>query len=234
MIEKAGNSSRLFLLFSRNHFRALILRFSLVVFISCCFFMADSDYLIAGLGNPGDKYEDTRHNIGFMALDRFGSSVDCTPAKVKFDGIFSRQRLFDKQVVLVKPETFMNRSGQCVGGLVNFFKIPRSNILILHDDLDLSFARVKVVARGGAGGHNGIRSLIQHLGSQEFARVKIGIGRPPRNENGQGIPVESYVLSRFNREEEQKFDALFDITNQAVELFLTQGIDVCMNRINRK
>jgi PTH1 family peptidyl-tRNA hydrolase len=196
--------------------------------------MADSDFLIAGLGNPGAKYAATRHNIGFMALDRLGSAVDCSPTQVKFDGIFCRQRLFDKQVVLVKPETFMNRSGQCIGGFVNFFKIPKSNILILHDDLDLSPGRVKVVARGGAGGHNGIRSLVQHLGSQDFARVKVGIGRPERNENGQGIPVENYVLSKFNREEEQAFDALFEITNLAVELFLTQGIDTCMNQINRK
>jgi len=195
--------------------------------------MSESDFLIAGLGNPGTKYEHTRHNIGFMTLDHFGSSVDCEPVLEKFDGKYCRQHLHGNQIVLVRPETFMNRSGQCVAGFVRFFKIPLSNILILHDDLDLTPGRVKVVARGGAGGHNGIRSLVQHLGSNDFARVKIGIGRPDRNDNGQGVPVEHYVLSRFSTEEEKGFDALFDKTDQAINLFLTEGIDACMNRINR-
>jgi len=195
--------------------------------------MSDSDFLIAGLGNPGAKYENTRHNIGFMALDHFASSVNCLPVQEKFDGKYCRQRFHDRQVLLVRPETFMNRSGQCVVRFVHFFKIPLSNILILHDDLDLTPGRVKAVARGGAGGHNGIRSLVQHFGCNDFARVKIGIGRPDRNDSGQGVPVERYVLSRFFPEEEKGFDALFDKTDLAIDLFLKEGIAACMNQINR-
>ncbi|HEB70563.1 MAG TPA: aminoacyl-tRNA hydrolase [Desulfobulbus sp.] len=197
--------------------------------------MAQSDFLIAGLGNPGTKYKSTRHNAGFMALDHFAASAACgLPRSVKFEGRYLRQRLYGQQVLLVKPETYMNRSGQCIGAMIRFFKIPLSNVLILHDDLDLPFGKVKVVARGGAGGHNGIRSIIQQCGSDDFARVKIGIDRPPKAINGHGITVERYVLAQFSREEASSLDRVFATTDQAVELFLTSGIDTCMNRINGK
>lgn len=196
--------------------------------------MADSDFLVAGLGNPGLKYEHTRHNVGFMALDHFASSVKCQPTGVKCKGCYCRQLLFDKPVILVRPETFMNHSGQCISCFVRFFKVPLSNILVLHDDLDLPAGKVKVVARGGGGGHNGIRSIIQHLGSNEFARIKIGIGRPPSEGNGAGIPVERYVLARFSAEEEKGLDPVLKKTTRAIELFLTQSVDSCMNQINGK
>lgn len=160
--------------------------------------VAESDFIIAGLGNPGPQYEGTRHNAGFMALDHFASSVGCLPASVKCEGRYCRQRLYGKSVILVKPETFMNRSGRSISCFARYFKVPLSNILILHDDLDLSPGRVKVVARGGAGGHNGIRSLVQHFAGSDFARVKIGIGRPERDDAGRGIPVERFVLSDFS------------------------------------
>ncbi len=196
--------------------------------------MAASDFIIAGLGNPGQKYEYTRHNAGFMAIDHFASAVDCLPVSMKCEGLYCRQGLYGKKVILAKPETFMNRSGRGISCLARYFKVPLTNILILHDDLDLSAGKVKVVARGGAGGHNGIRSLVQHLGSSDFSRVKIGIGRPERNDNGQGIPVERYVLSRFSDEESKGLHGVFEVTDQAIELFLTKGIDYCMNRINGK
>ena len=197
--------------------------------------MAQSNFLIAGLGNPGTKYESTRHNAGFLALDHFVTSVGCDPPQsVKYEGRYCRQRLYGQQVVLVKPDTYMNHSGRCVAAMIRFFKIPLSNVLILHDDLDLPFGKIKVVARGGAGGHNGIRSIFQHCGAGDFARVKIGIGRPPRENNGSGIPVESYVLAKFSREEAAALDGIFDTTDQAIELFLSKGIDGCMNRINSK
>ncbi len=197
--------------------------------------MAQSDFLIVGLGNPGTKYEFTRHNAGFLALEHFASSGAYDPPKiVKFEGRYCRQRLYGQQVVLVEPDTFMNRSGKCVAAMIRFFKIPMNNVLILHDDLDLPFGKIKVVARGGAGGHNGIRSLIQHCGTTDFARVKIGIGRPPKVNDGRGIPVERYVLAKFSREESASLDRIFDITDRAVELFLSKGIDGCMNQINGK
>lgn len=197
--------------------------------------MAPSDFLIAGLGNPGPKYEATRHNAGFLALDHFASHAGVEQGRnVKYEGRYCRQRIYGKQVLLVKPETYMNRSGRCVAAMLRFFKIPLEHVLILHDDLDLSPGKVKVVARGGAGGHNGIRSIIQHCGSSDFARVKIGIGRPPRDDQGHGIPVEQYVLSRFSTEEAALLGHVFDTTSSAVELFLTQGVDACMNRINKR
>ncbi len=197
--------------------------------------MAPSDFLIAGLGNPGSKYEATRHNAGFMALDHFAASAGCAlPKSKKYEGRYCRQRLYGQQVVLVKPDTYMNLSGRCVAAMIRFFKIPLNNILILHDDLDLPFGKIKVVAAGGAGGHNGIRSIIQHCGVRDFARVKIGIGRPPRESEGRGIPVECYVLAQFSREEAASLDPVFETTDQAIELFLTMGIDACMNRINGK
>jgi PTH1 family peptidyl-tRNA hydrolase len=195
--------------------------------------MAESNYLIVGLGNPETQYEGTRHNVGFMALDHFALRMDCLSFNTKFEGKYCRKRLFGNPALLVKPMTYMNRSGRCVAAFVRFFKIPVTNILILHDDLDLSLGRVKVVARGGSGGHNGIRSLTRHLGSNDFARVKIGIGRPARDEQGRGVPVDRYVLSRFSLEETKIITGLFDKTDQAIELFLSNDIDTCMNKINR-
>ncbi|HHD62854.1 MAG TPA: aminoacyl-tRNA hydrolase [Desulfobulbaceae bacterium] len=195
--------------------------------------MAESNYLIVGLGNPEPQYEGTRHNVGFLALDHFASRMDCLPLNTKFEGRYCRKRLFGRPAFLVKPMTYMNRSGRCVAAFVRFFKIPLSNILILHDDLDLSLGRVKIVARGGSGGHNGIRSLAQHLGNSNFARIKIGIGRPARDEKGRGVPVDRYVLARFTLEETKILSGLFGKTDQAIELFLSKDIDTCMNKINR-
>lgn len=194
--------------------------------------MAENDFLIVGLGNPGKKYAGSRHNSGFIAIEHFATSSNCQNTQIKFDGEYCRQRLFDLQVCLVRPMTYMNKSGTCVAAFVRFFKIPLENILIVHDDLDLPLGRVKVVAGGGAGGHNGVRSIIKDLGTKEFARLKIGISRPPRDENGHGIPVDRYVLADFSREEKEVLAILLPKIDEAITLFLQNGIDYCMNRIN--
>ncbi len=194
--------------------------------------MNGNDYLIVGLGNPGEKYAKTRHNAGFIAIDRFSVVSNCLSWQMKFSGEYCRQQLSNLRVSLVKPMTYMNKSGSCVAAFVRFFKIPLKNILIVHDDLDLPLGRVKLVAGGGAGGHNGIRSLIKELGTNEFARLKIGIGRPHRDENGHGIPVDRYVLSQFSREEKEVFQSLLPKIDQAITLFLQDGIDQCMNQTN--
>ena len=196
--------------------------------------MAPSPYLLVGLGNPGPKYDHTRHNIGFMALEHFADSLGNTTWQEKFNGRYCRCRLKGHPVVLGEPLTFMNRSGKFVAPLARYFKIPLDRILVLHDDLDLGFGRIKVVAKGGSGGHNGIRSLIEEFGSKDFARVKIGIGRPQKNDQGYAIPIEHYVLSRFTEEEEEMLETLFARTDRAQELFITEGIAACMNAINRK
>ncbi len=196
--------------------------------------MAESDFLIAGLGNPGSEYRLTRHNIGFMAVDHFAETNRWPIDSPKFDGIYCRQRSGGKQVVLLKPETYMNRSGYCVASFVNFFKIPLANILIIHDDLDLVPGRVKVVAKGGSGGHNGIRSITEQLGSGDFCRVKTGIGRPGIAGHSDAIPVSNFVLSKLTVEERSDFEDVFLLTDQAIELFISQGISRCMNEVNSR
>ena len=186
-----------------------------------------SGYLIVGLGNPGAKYELTRHNAGFLALDYFADQHGYSLNSNKWQGIYGSERQGAHRLLLVKPQTFMNASGECVARFVDFHRIEVQNILVLHDDLDLSPGRIKVVAKGGAGGHNGIRSLIQHLGS-EFARLKIGIGRP----EGGRQPVDRYVLSGFNDQELALFNERLLRIDEAISLFIEQGLDMCMNKTN--
>ena len=196
--------------------------------------MAEPEYLVVGLGNPETKYANTRHNVGFMALDHFAAGTHCLNFTNKFSGKYCRNRLFGNEVLFVKPMTYMNRSGQCVAAFAGFFNISPANILVLHDDLDLALGRIKVVARGGSGGHKGIRSLAGNLAGSDFPRVKIGIGRPERDAKGRGIPVDRYVLARFSFDEEKIISGLFETTDKAIELFLDKGIEACMNKINRR
>ena len=194
--------------------------------------MATRGHLIVGLGNPGSKYELTRHNAGFLALDYFADEHGCTISREKWQGEYCRERLLGSSVLLVKPQTYMNKSGDSVSRFVSFYSLDPEDILVVHDDLDLEAGRIKVAAGGGAGGHNGIRSLINHLGTPDFARLKIGIGRPERNEQGQGIPVDRYVLAGFSDQSLDVFNKQLPVINEAIELFVEQGVDRCMNRIN--
>ncbi len=193
---------------------------------------ADALCLIAGLGNPGPQYELTRHNAGFLAVDYFADQQGWSLTAEKWQGLHGGGLLAGQRVLLLKPQTFMNRSGECVGRFAAFHRLSLERILIIHDDLDLPPGKIKVAAKGGAGGHNGIRSLIQHLGGQDFVRLKIGIGRPPRNEQGQGMPVERYVLSAFSEEELRLFNSRLPLVQEAVELFISHGAAQCMNQIN--
>lgn len=193
---------------------------------------ADALYLIAGLGNPGPQYELTRHNAGFLAVDYFADQQGWSLPAEKWQGRHGGGLLAGQRVILLKPQTFMNRSGECVSRFAAFHRISSERILILHDDLDLPPGKIKVAAKGGAGGHNGIRSMIQHLSGQDFARLKIGIGRPPRNEQGQGMPVERYVLSAFSSEELTLFNSRLPLIEEAVKLFISHGAAQCMNQIN--
>lgn len=194
--------------------------------------MVDSRYLIVGLGNPGRKYELTRHNAGFLALDYFADQQNFTLGQMKWQAEFCRVRYGNFSLFLVKPQTYMNKSGEAVARFADFYKILPERILILHDDLDMQAGKIKVVTRGGAGGHNGIRSIISHLKTSSFARLKIGIGRPSQNEKGQGIPVDRYVLSSFNDSELSVLNKKLPLVDEAVKLFVTRGPAVCMNRIN--
>jgi PTH1 family peptidyl-tRNA hydrolase len=196
--------------------------------------MENPPVLLIGLGNPGKKYNRTRHNVGFMALDHFVQSNGPVSWQEKFSGRYCRCRLHSRVVLCGEPLTFMNRSGRFVAPLARFYKIPLSHILVLHDDLDLDFGRIKAVARGGSGGHNGIRSLIAELGGSDFARIKIGIGRPVQNEQGYAVPIDHFVLSPFTGEEEKQLGDIFDRIDLALNLFVQEGIAACMNFANRK
>ncbi len=196
--------------------------------------MAGPEYLIVGLGNPGPKYELTRHNAGFLALDFFADQHGLAMNAGKWQAAYCRELFEGVRIILAKPQTFMNKSGESVIRFADFYKIKPSHILVVHDDLDLPSGRIKVVARGGAGGHNGIRSIISHLGTPEFARLKIGIGRPERNEQGQGISIDRYVLSAFANPELDAFNDLLPAIDDAITLFIAEGIDACMNQANRR
>ncbi len=194
--------------------------------------MADSRFLVAGLGNPGPEYHLTRHNIGFLFLDHLAEVHGWRIDTAKMQGLYCQGRAHGCQIFYVKPQTYMNRSGECVRGFVDYFKIPLEHILVLHDDIDLAAGRIKMVNGGGAGGHNGIRSIARHLGAPAFARMKIGVGRPPVHSEGQGPTVEQYVLSRMAEDEWQQFRQRMELAEEAEALFLHQGIQACMNGIN--
>lgn len=194
--------------------------------------MAESRFLLAGLGNPGREYHLTRHNIGFLFIDdlaaRYGHQIDTA----KMQGHYCQGRALGAQLFLLKPQTYMNRSGECIRSFLDYFKIPLEHLLVLHDDIDLQVGRIKLVSKGGAGGHNGIRSIIQHVGSQNFSRLKIGVGRPLRDADGRGQPVEQFVLSRMDHEEQGIFAQRQAVIQEAVTLFVQEGIQVAMNTIN--
>ena len=187
--------------------------------------------LIVGLGNPGREYASNRHNVGFMTADRWAAAHTITFSKIQHHAIIAMGRCTvggsDRRVMVAKPQTFMNESGRAVGALLRFYKIPVAQLLVIFDELDLPFGTIRLRAAGGAGGHNGMRSIIQHLGGNQFARLRIGIGRPP----GRMDPA-AFVLQDFKRDEAAELGALLDRAGQAIDTFLTAGITAAMNQFN--
>ena len=184
------------------------------------------DLLVAGLGNPGREYERTRHNLGWLVLDelarRHGGSW-----RTKFSGSFGEVRLGDLRLGLLKPETYMNESGRAVGEAAPFYKVEPEGLLVVHDDVDLEPGRLQARAGGGLAGHNGLRSLAQHLGSQEFDRLRIGVGRPGR---GDPRSVSDWVLSGFAPEDD--VEGLIAKAADAVETIAAEGLDTAQTHFN--
>ena len=184
------------------------------------------DLLVAGLGNPGREYERTRHNAGWMVIDelarRHGGSF-----RSKFDGQLAEVRLGELRLALLKPQTYMNVSGKSISGARRFFKVEPDALLIVHDDVDLEPARLQVRDGGGLAGHNGLRSIAGALGTQDFLRLRVGVGRPGR---GDRRPVADYVLSPFDPDED--VDALISRAADAVETIATDGIEAAQQRFN--
>lgn len=171
--------------------------------------MGANTYCIIGLGNPGKRYEATRHNVGFMFLDSLARDerADFTPSK--WECRILRIPLWGHPLLLLKPETYMNRSGRSVAGLTRYYNIPPTRICVIHDDIDMNLGRIKLVEGGGSGGHNGIRSIVQALGTPEFSRIKIGIGRPGNGHAHPEMPVDRFVLADFTPAEKVLIRARF-------------------------
>ena len=184
--------------------------------------------LIIGLGNPGRKYARNRHNIGFMALDRLARRHGLAFTRQKGKAKITNGAIGGQRVILAKPQTYMNLSGQSVAALAKFFKIPAEQIMVIHDDLDLAPASLRLRPGGSSGGHRGLKSIIENLGSQDFARTRIGIGRPTH-----GDPVD-YVLKNFTADEWIDMDRTLDRAIEAIEHWLAHGIDSTMNIFNQQ
>lgn len=184
-------------------------------------------YMIVGLGNPGSKYAHTRHNIGFMCVDALAKKFSIVLDSVKFQAKFGEGIIAGKRVLLVKPQTYMNVSGVAVRGLSSFYKIEPAQILVIYDDLDMPLGTLRIRAKGGAGGQKGVRSTIDHLGTEEFPRVRFGIGRPPGK-----MDAAAYVLQEFIKDEAILAQETLDRVIKAVEIWLTEGVEMAMNRQN--
>ena len=189
--------------------------------------MQEDTALIVGLGNRGREYAHNRHNVGFMIVERWAAAHTLTFDKLQHHAIIALGRSGEQRVIAAKPQTYMNDSGRAVSALLRYYKIPLERLLVIFDDLDLPFGSIRLRAEGGAGGHNGMRSIIQHLGNNTFARLRVGIGRPP----GRMDPA-AFVLQDFNRDEMAEFDTLLDRAGQAIDTFLNDGITSAMNQFN--
>ena len=184
------------------------------------------DLLVAGLGNPGRGHERDRHNVGWMVVDELARRHGGT-WRSKFNGSIAETRVGERRVALLKPETYMNESGKSIAAAARFFKVAPEALLVVHDDVDLEVGRLQARAGGGLAGHNGLRSIAQTLGTQEFLRLRIGVGRPER---GDPRPVADYVLSPFAAEDDR--DGLVARSADAVETLLADGLAVAQQRYN--
>lgn len=184
-------------------------------------------FLIVGLGNPGKEYQKNRHNIGFMAIDEIAKALGFENRKVKSKAIVMEGRYSNRKIILAKPQTFMNLSGNAVAALSKFYKVAPEYIIVIHDDLDLPSLTIRIRPGGGAGGQKGVASIIQNLGTQQFKRIRVGIGRPP----GRMDPA-AYVLKNFSKQEEAELPFLVTKIKDAVIDIMDLGIDNAMNKYN--
>ena len=187
----------------------------------------DFPVMIVGLGNPGPAYRHTRHNFGFLAIDELSDALNIQVRRLKFKAMLGEGRFGDSKVVLVKPMTFMNESGRAVAPLIHFYKLPLSNLLVIHDDLDLPLGTLRLRPSGGTSGQRGMASIITQLGTQEFPRMRLGIGRPP----GQMDPVD-YVLKDFLPSEQDLLKIVLQTAVEACQTFINEGLTKTMNKYN--
>ncbi len=186
-------------------------------------------YIIVGLGNPTDKYQATRHNIGWDAITRLSDDYRIPLDFKKHKAVCGKGQIEGEKVILAQPLTYMNLSGESVRELVDFYKVTPEEVIIIYDDISLEVGQLRIRKKGSAGGHNGIKSIISHLGTDEFPRIKVGVGDKPKDWD-----LADYVLSRFSKEEEPVIREALKDTSDAIRMLITNGIDTAMNQYNRK
>lgn len=182
-------------------------------------------FLVVGLGNIGRQYEHTRHNVGFDVIDLIGDRYNIPINREKFKGMYGEGNICGEKVILLKPSTYMNLSGESVREVTSFYKIESDNIIVLYDDISLEVGRLRIRSQGSAGGHNGIKNIIANLGTDVFPRVKIGVGQP----KGELV---SHVLGKFSKEDSEKLKEVFKVSIDAVEDIVSSGIAEAMNKFN--
>lgn len=185
--------------------------------------------IIVGLGNPGPLYERSRHNVGFQVIDRLSAVHHILISTKRFKALLGKGRIDSREIVLIKPMTFMNRSGEAVQKALHFFEADCEDLIVIHDDLDLPLGKLRFKSRGGDGGHLGVRSIIESVGGNQFPRLKIGIGRPP-----EGVDPATYVLSSFFPDEEPLLRKVVDQATEALKVMLIEGMQIAMNRFQKK
>jgi len=182
--------------------------------------------LIVGLGNPGNEYVNTRHNIGFIVLDNYLKNKDNIKFKTKFNGCYLEIEILGEKVIFLKPQKYMNLSGEVVRNFINFYKIDLKNLLIISDDLDMPCGKIRLRNKGRSGGHNGLKNVEKHLGTNEYKRLKIGVG------NNKNIETKDYVLGHFNKEEMKEINDALEITNHIINDFISLDFEMLMSKYN--
>ncbi len=186
------------------------------------------EYIIAGLGNPGSKYEMTRHNAGFLAIDLFAIEKEINIKRLKFHSLVGEVKIGEKKCLLMKPQTFMNNSGEAIAEAAKFYKIPPEKIIIISDDVSLDVGKIRIRRKGSAGGHNGLKSIISLIGSEDFPRIKIGVGKKPAPE----YDLVDWVLGRFPKELEPDLKSALENAAKAIPLIVNGNTDRAMNLYN--
>lgn len=186
-------------------------------------------YLIVGLGNPEEEYSMTRHNMGFDTINKLSKEYNIQVNKDKFKGLYGMGEIEGEKVILLKPQTYMNLSGESIREIVNFYKIDIANLIVIYDDIDTDISNIRVRKKGSAGSHNGMKSVISNLNTQDFIRVRIGIGMPKNNQD-----LISYVIGHIPKEEQEKLDKGINLAKDAIIEILKNGVDSSMNKFNKK